>query len=752
MALVLVFMALATLVVPPVLSYVGTGFKTGMIFEDNTRQIYAAESGINDGIWYARYDNFSTVFGSSYQEYDFQSSWNYTLEAPVNGYEVNVEVDNVWLPSNIAAPGDLEARTIIENGLLMLSGGAPPESSTYQLRLSFFTDGINEPAIETLGVWLPPGFSYVEGSSNLEEDSGASYYPHSVEVFPHASGEAVLWHFWSVPIEEFGPDVSSEGASIISTITFDYTAQEPDQRPAAVSWVTTSGAPDVPFTWDADTRIFHITGRAGEACVEIYVGKSEVRELDSAVNGDYLAIGNTLMTTTWNERYRDRLFSESNAIVAENDLPDTATIQSARLYWSGWIDNIHEVDIFSDAVSDIVIEEQQSIGWIIGADWDVHDGEFRGHHDSDHEETDRYLQMDYSVDLSAYQGTEVKISWEQSSGGWLEFEDRLRYSFSANDGVTWSSMSTAFQGGASVNDFSGTIPDGFLTDGFRLRFYLDGFNGSDYFGDECAYIDNIRIFKEDFGVNRVMFNGQEIVADRQQVDQNAGSTYSYSCFYDATGLINTMIDNGQLGMNGSGTYTLGHVLRTRPDDPGYSVSLYPSGSTGYPLGIPNTSTGYREWAYAGWSLILIYTSPETVGHQLYLYDDFTYVGGGDTVNLPITGFLTPPNPAGSRLTCFVGEGDPFYTGDYVSLNDNVLSDGVNPANNIFNSYSNTLDNPNINGIDLDTFDISAYVQAGDTSAAFETGTPLDVYNIIYIILSFRHDATFGGTVSYLIRS
>jgi len=42
MALVLVFMALATLVVPPVLSYVGTGFKTGMIFEDNTRQISAA--------------------------------------------------------------------------------------------------------------------------------------------------------------------------------------------------------------------------------------------------------------------------------------------------------------------------------------------------------------------------------------------------------------------------------------------------------------------------------------------------------------------------------------------------------------------------------------------------------------------------------------------------------------------------------------------------------------------------------------
>ena len=137
---------------------------------------------------------------------------------------------------------------------------------------------------------------------------------------------------------------------------------------------------------------------------------------------------------------------------------------------------------------------------------------------------------------------------------------------------------------------------------------------------------------------------------------------------------------------------------------------------------------------------------------MYLYDDFTYVGGGETLELPITGFLTPPDPTGSRITCFVGEGDPFYTGDYASLNGNNLSDAVNPANNIWNSYSNAVDNPSINGIDFDTFDISEFVQAGDTSAGFETGTPLDVYNIIYIILSFRHDVSFGGMVSYLIRN
>jgi hypothetical protein len=103
-----------------------------MIYEDNTRQLYAAESGINDGIWYARYDDFSSIFGSSYKQYDFQTTWDYDLEGTVNGYTVNVALENVWIPSNITPPSDIEARTIIENGLLMLSGSAPAESNTYR--------------------------------------------------------------------------------------------------------------------------------------------------------------------------------------------------------------------------------------------------------------------------------------------------------------------------------------------------------------------------------------------------------------------------------------------------------------------------------------------------------------------------------------------------------------------------------------------------------------------------------------------
>ena len=123
--------------------------------------------------------------------------------------------------------------------------------------------------------------------------------------------------------------------------------------------------------------------------------------------------------------------------------------------------------------------------------------------------------------------------------------------------------------------------------------------------------------------------------------------------------------------------------------------------------------------YAGWSLILIYTSPETQGHQLYLYDDFNFVEN-DTIDLAVSGFLAPDDPTGSSATFFVGEGDYGYTGDGVNFNGHALSDAINPANNVWNSYSNALPSPYINGIDLDTFDVSPYIHPQDTSRIYSS--------------------------------
>jgi hypothetical protein len=217
--------------------------------------------------------------------------------------------------------------------------------------------------------------------------------------------------------------------------------------------------------------------------------------------------------------------------------------------------------------------------------------------------------------------------------------------------------------------------------------------------------------------------------------------------------VEQLIDDGSLGDNGSGTYTLGHVLEDGPE----SYTLYPTGeTTGYPLATPATKSGFSypnryQWTYSGWSLIIIYSSPETKGHQLYLFDTFRYVGLDTQLIFPISGFLTPPETDGSHLTYFVGEGDNHYSSDYAKVNGNYLSDAINPWNNVFNSYSNALDDPYLSGIDIDTYDVSAYVAPGDTAAEVILDNGSEIYNLVYIIISFRSVATTGGTVIYLIK-
>jgi len=180
--------------------------------------------------------------------------------------------------------------------------------------------------------------------------------------------------------------------------------------------------------------------------------------------------------------------------------------------------------------------------------------------------------------------------------------------------------------------------------------------------------------------------------------------------------------------------------------------------------------GYQtryQYAYGGWSLVIIYSSPETKGHQLYAYgiqtDDFTFVNGqasgGDKEIINVSGFLAPDDTSGSRLTCFVGEGDSIYgcnhpwsgDNDWLKVNGVSMSDSLNPSCNVWNDYSNALDNPSISGVDIDTFNMSRAINPADTAAQIEVGSTYDIYNVIYIILSFRSEITTGGTINYRIR-
>jgi len=208
---------------------------------------------------------------------------------------------------------------------------------------------------------------------------------------------------------------------------------------------------------------------------------------------------------------------------------------------------------------------------------------------------------------------------------------------------------------------------------------------------------------------------QDITSSKWWLLENNPPDYSYSCFKDVTDLVKF------ISPQGNGTYTV--------------------------TGVSGNTTS--EWSYAGWSLMVFYSSPSEPIHQLFLYDHFLFAGFSSQHTFTIEGFETPPD-AEAALTCFVGEGDEHYgwphlfTGyDWLKFNGYYLSDAVNPQYNVWNGMSSGLGGQIIDGVDIDGFNVSSpIIDPGDTSAQVQLGTGIDNWNLIYILLAFRTE--YGG--------
>jgi hypothetical protein len=316
-----------------------------------------------------------------------------------------------------------------------------------------------------------------------------------------------------------------------------------------------------------------------------------------------------------------------------------------------------------------------------------------------------------------------------------------------------------------------------MTSAFKFRFYTN-------FNDTGEYInlDNIAVqnVTPDTSIT-FSIAGQQVSLDADGNPQLGGALtadsfsvlknatgYSYACKADVSKLVKKYpIVAGETHHTGNAQYTVGSVT---------------------------ADTG-NEISYAGWSIVIVYFSPQTAGHYLYLRDVFSYTFGGEDLDFDydgtpggdIEGFVIPEpikNKDGvvieanaAKLTCFVGEGDSWYAGDYVALNapDGLRSnpadyttyeiyklwDGitlttpspVNNAshpNNVWNSQSVGMSEP---GVDIDTFEItwaSQLLKPGDTKLHLDMYTQTDQWNIVYFIISVRSKVVTGGTGHYVI--
>jgi len=745
--IVIILMLIGVLIIAPMLSHVGSGLKTGKdVYEERAYGQYAADSGVEDALFKIQVDDtlLPDEWDGPWIDQDvYNTPCQYTISSPVNGNTVTITIQAQWALQDLETPpnGMTPHADLVVVGDIV---GEEDGNGLYQISINY-TQDIRTLHVERVGAWLPAGYTYVPGTSNLEDDDTADYYCVPT-VNPHRGGQAIMWDFGS-PRPEF-QDLPSDGEKGI--VTFQFT---PEGRPAsAFSWVKIQSS-DIYLSWDVDLKFYQITSDAKDIktdkiiTAEAYIAQNVMRDMGTAVWGDYLAIGATLMTG--GPPIRNTLLAESDATAST--IPASGRLEAAYLYWSAWlVGNGISVPPFPDSCDNFD-------NWQAGSRWEISGGfwnyEFLGSGGS----TDgaRTLTLNVlpagSLDLSPYVDYDVvRVTWDQDASSDVDVDEGLYLAFSGDGGSNWSDpYIEVFLGNNPPSAYNCIVPDEYITDSFKMKLFWDANNNNDRVYIDDISVEAIDMVRDDsviFKVNGAQvyfdsdgdpaFGNGEVTAnieDRHFLENFTGSGqpngFSYACNKDVTELIKFA------GVTtGNGTYTVGEV----------------EGDTG------------NEWSYAGWSLIILYSSPDTDRHQIYLYDDrFIYSdmncnvdfdGDGNPGGL-ISGFLAPENimdaEHAARLTCFVGEGDDIYDNDQIIINGDPLSNTESPVDDVWNSKSPGLA---ADGVDIDTFKVEyPTIRPGDASAQVDLPTETDSWNLVYIILSFSSEVTSGGTISYLVK-
>jgi len=734
---VLGFLVLGGLTIVPLLAHMHTGLSAGRGYMRNIELDYAADAGIEDALWETNNESIPIDPGDYASEYDYELSEN------INDKEVAVAIKRVWPLAGLES----DAYGTTPTDCLLITGGIiDVGDGEYKVQLSY--DGSEgDLYVDKVAVWLPCGYEYVAYSSSgiTNEDPASTDW---------RGGKALTWefdppvNFTDLPVPEPPGGGFTPGTEYPATrkLYFDVTPTG-DRAEGSYCWVRTTNV-DLYLAWESDCNIYQISSTATDPAtgrnvtVGGYTYFSEGGALGGSgyqVQGDYRAIGNTLMEDQDVDRKRETFVDESSANIT--DIPADAEVQLAYLYWSGWRE------------WDGDMEADRYVGLKIGGN--------SVYFNEQGEAVQGELPCDPATETLRPNASGYYNQTSRSSG----WSSRYRYvdEAVADDGATYLYKD---DGGTALDTYNinnrseGTGTINSLTVYARARAYNSGAcddmrlqialrtDSTDYFGSLIDLIGNagwdnysetwttnpdtgqpwtwpeidalqvgIKLYDDGDGspqctqvyaeVNYTpVFQGVE--ASRWWLLENDSPNYSYSCFCDVTELVKLITTDGNAN---------------------YAVT-----------GVAGTTE--NEHSYAGWSMVIFYSSPSELAHQFFLYDQFLYATSDSSHTFDIEGFEAPSD-AEAVLTCFVGEGDEHYEEDYLQFNSYYLSDTTNPEDNVWNGKSSGLGGQFIDGMDIDTFNVSApIISPGDTSAEVSLSTNIDCWNFIYIILSFRSE--YGG--------
>lgn len=145
----------------------------------------------------------------------------------------------------------------------------------------------------------------------------------------------------------------------------------------------------------------------------------------------------------------------------------------------------------------------------------------------------------------------------------------------------------------------------------------------------------------------------------------------------------------------------------------------------------------QQGVMGGWALYVVYQDAAETPKRVNLYEGFELFRNSSRT-LALSGLTLPSTPTGI-MSVLAWEGDPTLSGggENFTVNGNGLVDALNPLGNVYNSTINGLNSSTTYGVDLDTFDIGAFLTPGGTSvsAGVTSGDDLVLLNAVAISAS-----------------
>jgi len=241
----------------------------------------------------------------------------------------------------------------------------------------------------------------------------------------------------------------------------------------------------------------------------------------------------------------------------------------------------------------------------------------------------------------------------------------------------------------------------------------------------------------------VTLNGSAVTASRNftRTWVNGGTNYPFfGHFANVTNLV-----------AGNGNYTFGNLTV----------------NTGTPYSGNSTCAG-------GWALIVVYESASERLRAINIFDGLDYFYGSSLTLTP-DGFRIPNSNIDGRIGVFTLDGDPGNStqlnnvDEALRFNGNLLDDGLVPAGSVptvqqFDGTINTQGVVTSYGVDVDQYDISAFLNPGATSGTTLYSAGADLVLLMAQVVSATsdpavdlsitktHAGTFvsGGTGQYTI--